>query len=78
MSFHPAHPLGRVELAVETMTALCEDVSGMEIGPELTKHFLTLAVADWVCEEDDRQLFTTAVCVAWNDKQDQIRRKREY
>lgn len=69
--------LARVDLAVEQMSQSCEQVRGMTVDRYLTEYFLENAVHDWVAPGEDRYKFREAVCLAWNAKQDRIRRERE-
>lgn len=78
MSFHHAPDTARIDLAVESMQSMVDQVSGIEVTADMTMFFLDCAARDWIRVEDDWHVFRNAICVAWNDKQDRIRRSREY
>lgn len=69
--------LARVDLAVEQMSRMAEQVRGMAVDRCMTEYFLDCAVSDWMIKGEERELFRNTVCLAWNAKQDRIRRGDE-
>jgi hypothetical protein len=72
---HTVPGLARVDLAVEQVTADCEQVRGITVGSDVVEYFIMSAVSDWILPGEDREMFRSQVVLCWNAKQDDLRRR---